>query len=158
MDAPPRQPYPSDLSDTEWAILEPMLPRPFSVGAPRKTNFREVLNAIEYVLRTGCAWSALPHDFPPEGTVRDYFHQWRRSGLWQRIHDTLRSRVRQAVGKESEPSAGSIDSQTVKATRTSGQRGSDAGEKNQRRQAAHLGGHLGVTAGGGRPPGEHPRP
>ena len=160
MDAPPRQPYPSDLSDTEWAILEPMLPRPFSVGAPRKTNFREVLNAIEYVLRTGCAWSALPHDFPPEGTVRDYFHQWRRSGLWQRIHDALRSRVREAAGKESQPSAGSIDSQTDKATRTSGQRGYDAGKKNQRRQAAHLGGHLGVgvTAGGRRPSGEHPRP
>ena len=158
MDAPPRQPYPSDLSDTEWAILEPMLPPPFSVGAPRKTDFREVVDAIEYVLRTGCAWSALPHDFPPEGTVRDYFHQWRRSGLWQRIHDALRSRVRQAAGKESEPSAGSIDSQTVKATRTSGQRGYDAGKKNQRRQAAHLGGHLGVAAGSGRPSGEHPRP
>ena len=158
MDAPPRQPYPSDLSDAEWAILEPMLPPPFSVGAPRKTNFREVLNAIEYVLRTGCAWSALPHDFPPEGTVRDYFHQWRRSGLWQRIHDALRSRVREAAGKESQPSAGSIDSQTVKATRTSGQRGYDAGKKNQRRQAAHLGGHLGVAAGSGRPSGEHPRP
>lgn len=156
MNTQPRRPYPSDLSDAEWAILEPMLPPPFSVGAPRKTDFRAVVDAIEYVLRAGCPWSALPHDFPPEGTVRDYFHQWRRSGLWQRIHDTLRSQVRQAAGKQSEPSAGSIDSQTVKATRTSGQRGYDAGKKNQRRQAAHLGGHYGVTAGGGRPPGEHP--
>ena len=158
MDDQPRQPYPSDLSDAEWAILEPLLPPPFAVGAPRKTDFREVVNAIEYVLRTGCAWSALPHDFPPEGTVRDYFHQWRRSGLWHRIHDALRARVREAAGKEAQPSAGSIDSQTVKATRTSGQRGYDAGKKNQRGQAAHLGGHLGVTPGGGRPSGEHPGP
>ena len=98
MDTPPRQPYPSDLSDAEWTILEPMLPSRFSVGAPRTTEFREVINAIEYGLRTGCAWSALPHDFPREGTVRDYFHQWRRSGLWQRIHDALRSRLRSGEG------------------------------------------------------------
>src|ERR1700753_2720931 len=115
MGTPSRKPYPSDLSDEAWALLEPLLPPPFSVGAPRRTDFRELLNAIFYVLSTGCAWSALPHDFPPEGTARDYFHQWRRSGLWRRIHDALRSRVRGSAGKESEPSAGSIDSQAVKA-------------------------------------------
>jgi putative transposase len=153
-----RKPYPSDLSDAQWAILEPLLPPPFSVGAPRKTDFRELLNAVFYVLSTGCPWSALPHDFPPEGTVRDYFHQWRRRGLWEQIHDTLRREVRQQVGKEPEPSAGSIDSQTVKATRTSGTRGYDAGKKNQRSQAPHLGGHARVGAGGRGPRGEHPRP
>ena len=110
MDTEPRKPYPSDLNDAQWAIIEPLLPPPLPVGAPRKTDFREVLDAIFYVLSTGCAWSALPHDFPPEGTVRDYFHRWRRGGLWQRIHDTLRGRVREALGKSDQPSASSIDS------------------------------------------------
>ncbi len=158
MDAKTRKPYPSDLSDEQWAILAPLLPPPVKAGAPRKTDFREVLDAIFYVLSTGCAWSALPHEFPPEGTVRDYFHQWRRNGLWQRVHDTLRRRVREAAGKEPEPSAGSIDSQTVKATRTAGTRGYDAGKKNQGSQATHPGRYARVGAGGGRPRGEHPGP
>ena len=82
MDAKPRKPYPSDLSDAQWALLEPLLPPPVSAGAPRTTPLREVLNAIFYLLSTGCAWSAVPHDFPPEGTVRDSFHRSRRNGLW----------------------------------------------------------------------------
>ena len=157
MAATSRKPYPSDLSDAQWTILEPLLPPRLSAGAPRTTSLREVLNAIFYLLSSGCAWSALPHDFPPEGTVRDYFHQWRRSGLLQRIHDTIRDQVRVASGKEPQPSAGSIDSQTVKATRTSGQRGYDAGKKNQRDQATHLGGHTRLAAGGCGPCSEHPR-
>lgn len=158
MDATPRKPYPSDLSDAQWAIIAPMLPAEVPAGRPRTTSLREVLDAIFYVVSTGCAWSALPHEFPPEGTVRDYFHQWRRRGIWQQIHDTLRSQVRATAGKEPEPSAGSIDSQTVKATRTSGTRGYDAGKKNQRDQAAHPGGHVGIAPGGRRPSGEHSRP
>jgi len=137
MDIKPRKPYPSDLTAEQWAILEPLLPPPVPAGAPRRVDLREVLNAIFYLLSTGCAWSALPHDFPPEGTVRDYFHRWRRGGRWQTIQDALRRRVREAAGKEPEPSAGSIDSQSVKAARTAGTRGYDAGKKNQRRQAAH---------------------
>ena len=92
MDAQPRKPYPSDLADAQWAILGPMLPPPVPAGAPRKTEFREVINAVLYLLENGCTWEALPHDFPPEGTVRDDFHQWRRSGLWEKIHDALRPR------------------------------------------------------------------
>jgi putative transposase len=158
MNTPSRKPYSSDLSDAQWAILEPLLPPPVPAGKPRTTDLREVLNAVFYVLTSGCAWHALPHDFPPEGTVRDYFHRWRRSGVWERIHDTLRRQVREQAGKEPEPSAGSIDSQTVKATRTSGTRGYDAGKKNQRGQATYHGGHARVAAGGRRPRGEHPRP
>ncbi len=158
MDIPTRKPYPSDLTDEQWAILAPLLPPEVPAGRPRTTCLREVLNAIFYVLSTGCAWSALPHEFPPEGTVRDYFHQWRRNGLWQRVHDTLRRRVREAAGKEPEPSAGSIDSQTVKATRTAGTRGYDAGEKNQRSQATHPRRHTRVGARGRGPCREHPGP
>lgn len=88
-----------------------------------------MLNAIFSLLRNGCAWSALPHDFPPEGTVRDDFHQWRRSGVWQAINDALRERIRREAGREQEPSAAIIDSQSVKATRTTGSRGYDAGKK-----------------------------
>jgi putative transposase len=120
-------------------------------GAPRTTDLREVLNAIFYLLANGCAWHALPHDFPPEGTVRDYCHRWRRSGLWRTIPDALRRQVREQAGKEPQPSAGRIDSQTVKASRTAGTRGYDAGKKNQRRQTTRVGGYVGPGAGGGRP-------
>jgi putative transposase len=126
---PPRKPYDSDLNNEEWAILAAELPTPVAAGAPRTTDLREVVNAILYRLHNGCAWHALPHDFPPEGTVRDYFHRWRRSGLWTRINDTLRRRVRQAEGRDEEPSAGIIDSQSAKGTRTSGSKGYDAGKK-----------------------------
>lgn len=125
----PRPPYPSDLTEEEWAILAPDMPAAVPAGAPRTTDLREVVNAILYRLHNGCAWRALPHDFPPEGTVRDYFHRWRRCGLWARLNDTLRRRVRRAAGRAEEPSAGIIDSQSAKGTRTSGTKGYDAGKK-----------------------------
>src|SRR3954462_560088 len=124
-----RKPYESDLSDAEWAILQPLLPPAIAAGAPRTTDLREVLNGILYRLHNGCAWHALPHDLPAEGTVRDYFHRWRRCGLWDRINDTLRRAVRRAEGHDEEPSAALIDSQSAKGSRTSGVRGYDAGKK-----------------------------
>jgi putative transposase len=125
----PRKPYGSDLTPDEWALLAAELPPPVPAGAPRTTDLREVVNAILYRLHNGCAWHALPHDFPPEGTVRDYFHRWRRCGLWAKINDALRRRVRQAEGRAEEPSAAIIDSQSAKGTRTSGSKGYDAGKK-----------------------------
>jgi putative transposase len=132
MDAkPPRRAYRSDLTDEQWDLLGPLLPPPLPAGAPRTTDLREVVNALLYRLHNGCAWHALPHDFPPEGTVRDYFHRWRRDGTWERINDTLRRQVRQAEGRDAEPSAGIVDSQSAKGTRTSGSKGYDAGKKVQ---------------------------
>jgi putative transposase len=123
-----RQPYLTDLSDAQWELIAPLIVLP-TVGAPRTTNLREVLNAIFYQLRTGCHWRLLPPDFPPEGTVRDYFHRFKRSGLWETINDTLRRSVRVQEKRDEEPTLAIIDSQTTKATRTSGQRGFDAGKK-----------------------------
>jgi len=125
-----RKPYTSDLTEAQWAIIKPFIPVHTS-GRPRTTNMREVLNAIFYLLVNGCGWRNLPHDFPPEGTVRDYFHQWRRTGLLDTIHDALREQVRVLAGREPTPSAGSIDSQSVKSARTADIRGFDAGKKNQ---------------------------
>lgn len=127
----PRKTYRSDLTEEQWQLLAPLLPPPVPAGAPRTTDLREVVNAILYRLHHGCAWHALPHDFPPEGTVRDYFHRWRRSGLWEQINDALRRQVRKAEGRDEEPSAGIVDSQSAKGTRTSGTKGYDAGKKVQ---------------------------
>jgi putative transposase len=111
-----RKAYPSDLTDKEWAVLEPLIPPPKPGGRPRTVNMREVLNAILYVLRTGCQWGLLPHDFPPKGTVYDYFNTWRKSGVWERLNARLRQQVRQAAKREATPSAAILDSQSVKTT------------------------------------------
>ena len=127
--APVRKAYETDLTDEEWAVLEPLLPPPQPGGRKRTTNIREVINAVFYLLRTGVQWSNLPHDFPPEGTVRDYYHRWKRNGTWQTIHDCLRRLVRVQEGRNPQPTAAIIDSQTTKATATTGSRGYDAGKK-----------------------------
>ena len=109
-----RKPYPSDLSDEEWSILEPHIPLAKWGGRPRTVEMREVMNAIFYVLRSGCSWDMLPHDFPPSRTVYEYFNKWRKSGEWEEINRILREAVRQKEGREPTPSAGSVDSQSVK--------------------------------------------
>lgn len=108
--------YPSDLSDAQWAWLAPLLPPARPGGRPRTVDLRAVVDAILYVLRTGCAWRQLPHDLPPWGTVHYYYRRFRREGTWAQVHDALRPCVRARAGREVSTSVAVIDTQSVKTT------------------------------------------
>jgi putative transposase len=115
-----RKRYPSDVNDEEWEIIKEFMPPKYNDGVERKYEYREIINGIFYVLRTGCSWRSIPHDLPPWQSVYGYFRRWRISGLWERMNKELRERLREKLGRDKEPSKIIIDSQSVKTTEKGG--------------------------------------
>jgi putative transposase len=118
-----RKPYPTDLTDEQWKLIEPYIPPERWGGRTRSVDMREVVNAVRYLLRTGCGWRHLPHDLPPWGTAHYYYRRFRLDGTWVLIHERLRERVRHDAGKSGEPSVAVVDAQAVKTTEKGGPAG-----------------------------------
>lgn len=115
-----RERYPTDLTDAQWARIEPLVPKPKPGGRPATVERREIVNAIFYHVRNGGVWRSLPHDLPKWPTVYDYFRQWRDDGTWQRLHDAVRDDTRRAAGRDPSPSAAILDAQSVKTAEKGG--------------------------------------
>jgi putative transposase len=153
--------YPSDVTDSEWEMIKPLLPEEKRRGRKRETDLREVINAIFYLLEAGCQWRSLPHDFPHWSTVRTSFDQWKRKKVWHQLNKVLREKLRIEEGRDRQPSAASIDSQSVivlppagggscddfvKTTEKRGKYTDLTGEKSHRQKASYIGRSFRVIA------------
>ncbi len=143
----PRLPYDTDISEQQWQLLKPHLPEAKTGGRKRTTNLREVVNAIFYILRAGNAWRLLPHDFPKWQTVYGYFRQWQEDGTWLKLNDIFRERVRLRAGRNAKPSAGCLDSQSVKKAGAGQESGYDGGKKVNGRKRTILVDTMGMLLG-----------
>ena len=155
-----RTPYPSDLSDEQWELISDLVPKPNPHPNFPQDQYprREVVNAILYLLRTGCQWRHLPHDFPQWSLVAHYYYAWQKAGVLDAVVERLRRMAREALGRKPEPTLGIIDSQSVKTTEVAVERGFDAGKKGQRKKAPHPGRRLRSASGHLCDPSERARP